>query len=58
MNTWMIGKNSMKLHYLKRNADLYVQSKTLLLAEVFNTFWNICFEIYEVDPVHFFLHKD
>ena len=38
--------------------DLYVQSETLLLAEVFNTFWNICFEIYEVDPVHFFLHKD
>ena len=33
--------------------DLYVQSDTLLLADVFENFRNKCIEIYELDPGHF-----
>ena len=33
--------------------DLYVQSDTLLLADVFENFRNECIEIYEHDPAHF-----
>ena len=33
--------------------DLYVQSDTLLLANVFENFRNKCIEIYELDPAHF-----
>ena len=33
--------------------DLYVQSDTLLLADVFENFRNVCFEIYELDPAKF-----
>ena len=33
--------------------DLYVQSGTLLLANVFDDFRNKCIEIYELDPAHF-----
>ena len=33
--------------------DLYVQSDTLLLADVFENFRNKCIEIYENDPAHF-----
>ena len=32
--------------------DLYVQSDTLLLADVFESFRDKCIEIYELDPVH------
>ena len=32
---------------------LYVQSDTLLLADVFERFRNTCIEIYELDPAHF-----
>ena len=32
--------------------DLYVQSDTLLLADVFEKFKNKCTEIYELDPAH------
>ena len=32
---------------------LYVQSDTLLLADVFENFRNKCIEIYELDPAHF-----
>ena len=38
--------------------DLYVQSDTLLLADVFENFRNKCIEIYELDPAHFYLHQD
>lgn len=30
--------------------ELYVQSDTLLLADVFKNFRNKCLEIYELDP--------
>ena len=33
--------------------DLYVQSDTLLLADVFGSFRNICIKVYELHPVHF-----
>ena len=33
--------------------DLYVQSDILLLEDVFENFRNMCFEIYELDPVYF-----
>ena len=34
--------------------NLYVQSDTLLLADVFENFRNMCIKAYEVDPAHFF----
>ena len=33
--------------------DLHVQSDTLLLADVFENFRNMCIEVYELDPAHF-----
>ena len=33
--------------------DLYVQSDTSLLADVFENFRNMCLEIYELDPAKF-----
>ena len=33
--------------------DLYVQSDTLLLADVYENFRNMCLDIYELDPVYF-----
>ena len=33
--------------------DLYAQSDTLLLADVFENFRKMCLEIYELDPVYF-----
>ena len=30
----------------------------LLLADVFEHFRDMCIEIYELDPAHFFLHRD
>ena len=35
--------------------DLYVQSDTLLLADVSENFWNICLKICELDPAHFLI---
>ena len=33
--------------------DLYVQSDTILLADVFENFRNMCIKVYELDPAHF-----
>ena len=44
-----------KLKNLGDYHDLYVQSDTLLLADVFENFRNKCIEIYELDPAHFFV---
>ena len=33
--------------------DLYIQSDTLMLADVFENFRNMCLEIYELDPGKF-----
>ena len=43
----------LKLKNLVNCHDLYVQSHTLLLADVFENFRNKCIEIYELDPAHF-----
>ena len=42
-----------KLKNLGDYHDLYVQSDTLLLADVFENFRNKCIEICELDPAHF-----
>ena len=42
-----------KLKNLGENHDLYVQSDTLLLADVFENFRNMCIKVYELDPAHF-----
>ena len=42
-----------KLENLGNCDDLYVQSDTLLLANVFNNFRDMCIKEYELDPAHF-----
>ena len=42
-----------KLKNLGDYHDLYFQSDTLLLADVFENFRNKCIEIYGLDPAHF-----
>ena len=42
-----------KLENLGDYPDLYVQSDTLLLADVFNNFRDMCIKEYELDPAHF-----
>ena len=42
-----------KLENLGDFHDLYVQSDTLLLADVFNNFRDMCLKEYELDPAHF-----
>ena len=42
-----------KIKNLGEYHDLYVQSNTLLLSEVFENFRNKCIEICELDPAHF-----
>ena len=41
-----------KLENLGNYHDLYVQSDTLLLADVFNNFRDMCLKEYELDPAH------
>ena len=42
-----------KLKNLGEYHDLYMQSDTLLLADVFENFRNTCLKVYELDPTHF-----
>ena len=42
-----------KLKHLGEYHDLYVQSDTLLLADVFENFTNMCIKVYKLDPAHF-----
>ena len=42
-----------KLNNLGEYHNLYVQSETLLLADVFENFRNKCLEVYKLDPAHF-----
>ena len=44
----------LNLKYLGDYHDFYVQSDTLLLADVFENFRNKCIEIYKLDPAYFF----
>ena len=41
--------------YLGEHHDLCVKSDTLLLADVFENFRNMCLEIYELDPARFLI---
>ena len=45
--------NTFNIKTLGEYHDLYVQSGTLLLADVFEHFIDKCIEIYELDPAHF-----
>ena len=47
--------NRFKLKNLGEYNDLYVQSNTLLLANVFENFRNTCLKVHELDPAHFLL---
>ena len=50
------GNNVFKIFELNNLGEyhnLYVQSDTLLLADVFENFRNKCLEVYELDPAHF-----
>ena len=38
--------------------NLYVQSDTLMLADIFESFRNKCMKIYLLDPAHFYQHLD
>ena len=42
-----------KLKNLGEYHNLYVQSDTQLLADVFENFRNMCIKVYELDPAHF-----
>ena len=42
-----------KLKNLGEYHNLYVQTDTLLLADVFERFRNTCIKVYELDPAHF-----
>ena len=42
-----------KLKNLGEYHDFYVQSDTLLLADVFENFRKTCLKVYELDPAHF-----
>ena len=41
-----------KLKYLEEYHDLYVESDTLILVDVFENFRNTCLKVYELDPAH------
>ena len=45
--------NKFKLNNLGDYHDLYVQSDTLLLADMFENFRDMCIKEYELDPAHF-----
>ena len=45
--------NKFKLNNLGDYHDLYVQSDTLLVADVFENFRDMCLKEYELDPAHF-----
>ena len=42
-----------KIKNLREYHDLYFHSNTLFLADVFESFRNMCFKIYELDPAKF-----
>ena len=50
------GNNVFKIFKLKNLGEchgLYVQSDTLLSADVFENFRKTCLKVYELDPAHF-----
>ena len=56
MKTMLVIKKVFEEFGLKGRGDyhdMFVQSDTLLLADVFENFIDKCIEIYELDPAHF-----
>ena len=47
-------RNDFEIKNLGEYHDLYVKSDTLLLADVFENFKEMCLEIYQLDPAIFF----
>ena len=45
--------NKFNIKNLGEYHDLYVQSDTLLLVDVFNSFRNLCIKTYKLDPAYF-----
>ena len=45
-----------KIRNLEDYYGLHVQTNTLLLANVFQNFRNMCLQIFDLDPAHFFPH--
>ena len=52
-NTYEFCNGDLINKYLDDYHDLYVQSDTLLLVDVFENFRNTCINVYEHDPAHF-----
>ena len=50
-----IVREDFRIQTLSQYHDLYVQSNTLLLANVFESLRNKCLEIHELDPAYFLL---
>ena len=47
--------NKFNITNLGEYHDLYVQSHTILLADVFKSFRNLCLNTYKLDPAYFLL---
>ena len=47
--------NNFEIKSLGEYHNLYVQSHTLLLADVFENFRNMCLKIYKIDPPKLFI---
>ena len=43
------GCKDFEIKNYRENHDMYVQSSTLLLADVFGNFEHVCVEIYQLD---------
>ena len=46
--------NIMEQKTLGRYHDTYLKTDVLLLADVFETFWNTCLKNYKLDPAYFY----
>ena len=47
-----------KINNFGHYRNLYVKSDTLLLADIYQNFINMCLQIYELDPAYFYHYPD